>query len=115
MERAPAHAPVRPPTVPVPAHRAPPPPQKRFPKRAPQQRARAVTTPPPLPVLEEVTAATTSPVTASEISGARKGAAQAPATNATSLARWLRPETLRHQFILTEILQPPLALREPRE
>ena len=31
---------------------------------------------------------------------------------AANLSRWLRPDTLRQQFILTEILQPPLALRE---
>ena len=36
----------------------------------------------------------------------------APAANAASLARWLRPTTMRQQFILTEIFQPPLALRE---
>ena len=38
--------------------------------------------------------------------------AQAPAANSVSLARWLRPKTMRQQFILTEILQPPLALRD---
>lgn len=108
-------APVRPPTVPVPTHRAPPAPQNRFPKRAPQKRGRAVTTPPPVPVLEEAIPATTSPVTATEISGTKTSGATLPAASAASLARWLRPETLRHQFILTEILQPPLALREPRE
>jgi hypothetical protein len=31
---------------------------------------------------------------------------------AASLNRWLQPSTLRTQFILTEILQPPLGLRE---
>jgi hypothetical protein len=40
----------------------------------------------------------------------------APAgADATALSRWLTAKTLRSQFILTEILQPPLALREPRE
>ena len=34
--------------------------------------------------------------------------------DAKVLARWLRPQTLRAQFILTEIFQPPLALRESR-
>ena len=34
-------------------------------------------------------------------------------TRATTLRGWLRPATMRQQFILTEILQPPLALREP--
>lgn len=34
------------------------------------------------------------------------------APTAAALNGWLRPETLRKQFILTEILQPPLALRD---
>lgn len=37
-----------------------------------------------------------------------------PSATAPALAQWLRPETLRTQFILTEILQPPLALREEK-
>jgi hypothetical protein len=41
--------------------------------------------------------------------------AAAPPANAVALHRWLSAGTLRSQFILTEILQPPLALREPRE
>ena len=32
--------------------------------------------------------------------------------DAQVLGRWLRPQTLRSQFILTEIFQPPVALRE---
>ena len=32
--------------------------------------------------------------------------------NANALTAWLRPDMLRRQFILTEIFQPPLALRE---
>ena len=32
--------------------------------------------------------------------------------NSLALQKWLRPETLRQQFILTEIFQKPLALRE---
>jgi hypothetical protein len=34
--------------------------------------------------------------------------------NAPAIARWAKPSTLRQQFILTEIFQPPLALREPK-
>jgi hypothetical protein len=32
--------------------------------------------------------------------------------DAKVLSRWLRPQTLRAQFILTEVFQPPVALRE---
>jgi hypothetical protein len=110
---------------PPPASMHPPMP-KRFPQRAPKpprqpaKRARAVPVPPPpLPALQEVTGATTLPVTATEIAAtpSRSAAAAARATtvSAASIAHWLRPQTLHQQFILTEILQPPLALRPPRE
>jgi hypothetical protein len=46
---------------------------------------------------------------------AARPAATSSSANAAALSRWLTPKTLRSQFILTEILQPPLALREPRE
>jgi hypothetical protein len=36
----------------------------------------------------------------------------APAVDAAVIRRWLRPGTLRSQYILTEIFQPPLALRD---
>jgi hypothetical protein len=42
------------------------------------------------------------------------GAPRQVSAGAESVHRWFRPQTLRSQFILTEILQPPLALREPR-
>jgi hypothetical protein len=35
-----------------------------------------------------------------------------PAINAKAINAWLRPTTLRQQFILTEIFQSPLALRD---
>jgi hypothetical protein len=37
-----------------------------------------------------------------------------PNANAPLISRWLKPSTLRSQFILTEIFQPPVGLREPR-
>jgi hypothetical protein len=38
----------------------------------------------------------------------------APGAGAPAIAKWLNPRTLRQQFILTEILQPPLALRDKK-
>ncbi len=35
-----------------------------------------------------------------------------PSANAASLRKWMTPATLRQQFMVTEILQPPLALRD---
>jgi hypothetical protein len=45
---------------------------------------------------------------------ARPSPARRTFANAPALARWMRPETLRRQFILTEILKPPVGLRPPR-
>ena len=47
--------------------------------------------------------------------GSRPPAPPKPAiATAPSVAAWLQPATLRKQYILTEILQPPMALRENR-
>ena len=35
--------------------------------------------------------------------------------SASTVSRWLNPGTLRSQFILTEVFQPPITLRPPRE
>ena len=60
--------------------------------------------------------ATKQDISATEIRSAGEGAraARLLSANAESLNRWLRPATLRQQFILTEVLQPPLALRQDR-
>ena len=89
-------------------------PQRRTKKAQQRQQQR----PAPEPVLEELTGYSEGPsrpgVRESEIgvgtapaSPARRAAAAAPAIRLT-------PQSLRPQFILTEILQPPLALRDPR-
>jgi hypothetical protein len=43
---------------------------------------------------------------------ARRGPTMA---DAPTIRRWLKPQTLRAQFILTEVFQPPLALRSDRQ
>jgi hypothetical protein len=57
-------------------------------------------------------------VTPDRASGASKGGvptkASRPAASASQIARWAKPGTLRSQFILTEILKPPLSMRVPR-
>ena len=91
-----------------PAHRQPPARPKQKPKK---QKSRDLPPAPPLP--SAIPAAV--PVAARAVSEARpaaRPAAPAPA-DAAALSRWLNPGTLRSQFILTEILQPPLALRDP--
>ncbi|HZL35370.1 MAG TPA: hypothetical protein VFC78_08675, partial [Tepidisphaeraceae bacterium] len=42
----------------------------------------------------------------------RKTAARTASADAAALRRWLRPATLHHQFILTEVFLPPVGLRD---
>ena len=37
--------------------------------------------------------------------------AKAPTVDAKAIHGWMTPATLRQQFILTELLQPPIAMR----
>jgi hypothetical protein len=91
---------------------SPPPPGARRGKSKKQPRQSPVQPlPPPLPEPAIVAAATIAPA----LSLTRPAAAKAPVVDARALSRWLTPATLRSQFMLTEVLQPPLALREPRE
>jgi hypothetical protein len=111
-----ARAPMRaPPALPRPQQR----------QQQPQRRApRAVATrpmpgfappPPPIPVLEEDDAPRRRLVPAAPAPAAAGVRQQASQTaTAPSIARWLKPATLRQQFILTEVFQPPLAMREER-
>ena len=70
---------------------APPP----APAAAPVTIVRQVLSPPPAPA-------------------AHASTRQAPAAARADLRHWLTPSVLQRQFILTEVLQPPLALREPK-
>lgn len=64
---------------------------------------------PPVPPAEPVVPIASLAAISNQAAGRESAAA-----NASALSRWLTPKTLRSQFILTEILQPPLALREDR-
>ena len=109
----------------VPRVMTPAPPQRR--KQLPKKQPRRVAPVPPripMPVparaQADEDAASTPSVLASEIRSAEEtkaaaAAARKPAVTATTLSRWLTPGTLRSQFILTEVLQPPLAMRPDRE
>lgn len=65
---------------------------------------------PPVPVLEEVEETRRTVVESTEQRKQRE-----PRVGARELRTWLNPSTMRQQFIVTEILQPPLTLRPPRE
>lgn len=52
-----------------------------------------------------------APIARAPIPPAPVPAASLQPVQASNLRSWLRPEKLRREFILTEILQPPLALR----
>ncbi len=67
--------------------------------------------PPPVPIQSPIAARAPVPISETTTTAAH---AQTIAVNAAALHRWLRPETLRHQFFVTEVLQPPVALRPER-
>jgi hypothetical protein len=69
--------------------------------------------PPPMPVAAPVTIVPNTP-SAPLAPAAHASTRQAPAAARADLRHWLTPAILQRQFILTEVLQPPLALREPK-
>lgn len=101
QQRRPARAPVRPPPMPV-AQRSPQPPRKPQKRRIAQQQA----------AVNEVQLEELPHVLESEIG--RGSVPASPSRREASAGPMLRltPKSLRQQFILTEILQPPLALRD---
>jgi hypothetical protein len=66
--------------------------------------------PPPIPVAAPIVTSTQAPPHTAPAPATAK-AREMSGVNAVALHRWLTPQTLRRQFILTEVLQPPLALR----
>jgi type II secretory pathway pseudopilin PulG len=99
---------------------APPPPLSRRVSKAPRRRVPPpppIAAPvPPVPVLAPTEGPSSNVLAAMEIgSEERTRRAKTASAGANAIARWLTPATLRQQFILTEILQPPLALRQPEQ
>jgi len=81
----------------MPARPMPPPVPVRAPQKAPAPAPQARPEPAPAPpTISQPVAAYQRPTT-----GLARG-----------LNRWMRPDTLRQQFLLTEILREPLALRD---
>jgi hypothetical protein len=107
----PPPAPAHPPPQPAPAMKSNRPP--RTPQRMPQRQVRtksglqraleSVPIRPVTPVSESITIIPPVASVNHHVSA-----------NATRISTWLTPATLKQQFILTEILQPPLAMREIR-
>jgi hypothetical protein len=107
----------------VPAQRLPAPPQP-IPGRAKSKAAkRSAARSPQRPPLFAPPAAPPMPEEVTLFSQSQQSARPAvqpmaarpvarPAIAAPAIKRWATPATLRQQFILTEIFQPPLALRE---
>jgi len=96
-----------------PARRAAPVPQRKatpvrrpspVPAAAVQQRPQAA------PVARRQPPAAPSPIMAPVVVRHVVGTA-----NSAAIRRWLQPDSLRKQFILTELLQPPIGLRAPRD
>jgi len=91
---------------PNPQRRKPPPVPRRVvaPARMPRVIPQARVPVPPPPVAKPVPA---SPIVLEEVRERMRSSARA-----NQIARWLKPVTLRQQYILTELLQPPIAFRE---
>ena len=95
---------------------------KRAPVARETPRSAPRTAPPPVPggnpVVQSIVAslpASKQEISATEITSADAKKPRQLSVTAGPLNKWLRPATLRQQFMLTEVLQPPLALRPDRE
>jgi hypothetical protein len=113
----PAPPPQRMQAPPLPPRRQPAPQQRKKQQQrrgsAPQQRRVAAPPPPPVPAAAASRGSAPLSTAAPAVQSAHDRAASAVrAVDAAALARWARPATLRQQFMLTEIFQPPLALRD---
>jgi hypothetical protein len=74
----------------------------------PQSVRPPVVAPPPVPRAAPAQASPRAAESAAKVRSPKPVSAKAAAIN-----RWANPRTLRSQFILTEVLKPPLAMREP--
>jgi hypothetical protein len=107
--RIPMQRPQRPPRMPAQAT----PVQRRMSKAMAKAAQRAAKmAPPPLPAKPEPAHETILLEETSEPPRAVSHVAAAVTVAAPAIRRWLTPSTLRQQFILTELFQSPIALRE---
>ena len=86
---------------------APPANKRVLGKKAPARRLA-----PPLPPAAQLEEVPSPPPPPLPMKRQREINASSPAVNAAILHQWARPKNLRTQFILTEIFQPPVALRD---
>ncbi|HEX3355924.1 MAG TPA: hypothetical protein VHS31_02990 [Tepidisphaeraceae bacterium] len=75
--------------------------------------AKKMPAPPPLPVANQVPEVQLLPETDAP-PPAKSPSKKSAGVSAVTIHRWMTPATLKQQFILTEVFQPPLALREGR-
>jgi hypothetical protein len=113
--RAPVRQAPRPAPVRAPMKKHPPRPAAKPARRAAANVPQAIVRQAPVAQQQQPQHTTMAQLAAAPAMVARSASA-APGlkANATVLGRWLRPATLQQQFILTEIFQPPIALRPQR-
>ena len=109
-KKTPPQAPRKPPVI---APRRPAPPARRSVPMISKPNPTAAKVQPPPIVAAPAAAFVPSSITRLRTSGAGPTLAHA-APRADALRLLLRPQTLQQQFLLTEILQPPLSLRSER-
>jgi hypothetical protein len=85
----------------------PPPIPKKAPPAPPRQRE-------PEPIMMQIVDSIRDDRARTAAATSRPATTAAHPTSATaaSLNRWLNPKTMRQQFILTELLQPPITMRD---
>lgn len=102
------------PQAPRPQRPSPPPrpvvvkqPPKKFPVKQPTRRVSR-------PAPETLEAQAHTPASRIAAAAPAPSPAKRPTVgaSATAISSWLRPATLRQQFILTEVFQPPVAMRQ---
>ena len=98
----------------MPGRSAPPPLPRPQAKQQQQKKRRRPVAAPAAPV-QAPPAAPPPPLVAPAPSMPTRQNASTASVSAPALARWLQPNTLRRQFILTEVFQPPLGLRGERK
>ncbi len=87
---------------------------KRVKQNQQQQQRKRKSPPPPIPQRQQAQAVAVEEVPPIEAVQPPSARPQAPSVNADVIAKWMKPATLRQQFIITEIFQPPLSMREGR-
>ena len=112
----PQRRPQRRPTPTMSGRSAPPPiPRQQVKQQGKQQKKRRTAVAPPAAPVQAASAPPSASLVVAAPSMPTRQSTSTASVSAPALSRWLQPNTLRRQFILTEVFQPPLGLRGERQ